>query len=157
MDGMFSSLLTPVLNAIYPCSIEEIRSSIQKEKRIIDTLEPLMNQHRLVIDYTAIKKDIEFALSENRNIYYSLMYQLTHITKEKDSIVHDDRLDALALGIQYWNEYGILKQNSDDALDLYKKKQLEDELKRRANIFRSNSLGKTSKSRVSTARLKAFS
>ncbi len=30
----------------------------------IDTLEPLLSQHRLVIDYSAIKKDIEYALSE---------------------------------------------------------------------------------------------
>ena len=30
----------------------------------IDTLEPLLNQHRLVRDYSAIKKDIEYALSE---------------------------------------------------------------------------------------------
>jgi hypothetical protein len=140
-DGMFSQLLTPVLNAIYPCAIEEIRNSIQKEKRIIDTLEPLMNQHRLVIDYTAIKNDISFGLSDSKNIYYSLMYQLTHITKERDSIVHDDRLDGLTLGVQYWNDYGILKQNSDDALKQYHKKQINDELKRRANIFRSNNMG----------------
>jgi hypothetical protein len=156
-DGMFSSLLAPVLNAIYPCAIEEIRNNIQKEKRIIDTLEPLMNQHRLVIDYSALQRDIQHGLSEPKNIYYSLMYQMTHITTERGAIVHDDRLDVLCLGVQYWNEYGILKQNSDDALGIYKKKQVEDELKRRANVFRSNQLKKNNKNnRVSTSRLKAF-
>ena len=94
-----------------------------------------------MIDYTAIKNDISFGLSDSKNIYYSLMYQLTHITKERDSIVHDDRLDGLTLGVQYWNDYGILKQNSDDALKQYHKKQINEELKRRANIFRSNNMG----------------
>ena len=56
-DGMFSELLKPILTKVYPCSIEEIRHSIQKEKRIIDTLEPVMNQHRLVIDQKALEKD----------------------------------------------------------------------------------------------------
>ena len=35
-DGMFSSLLTPVLHKIHPASIEEVRHSIQKERRICE-------------------------------------------------------------------------------------------------------------------------
>ena len=154
-DGMFNSLLSPVLNAIYPCAIEEIRQHLQKEKRIIDTLEPLMNQHRIVFDYTALKNDIDNGLSDPKNIYYSMLWQMTHITQERQSIVHDDRLDAITLGVQFWNEYGILKQNSDIALNIYKKKQIEDELKRRANIFRSNNMGGVSGSN-SKASLKRF-
>jgi len=153
-DGMFTSLLTPVLNAIYPVATEEIRNNIQKEKRIIDTLEPLMNQHRLVFDYSAIKKDVEFALVEPKNIYYSLIYQLSHITYDRGALVHDDRLDVLAMGVQFWNDYGILKQDSDDALDIYKKKKIEDELKRRANIFRS--MQKKHNSKPSLSRIRAF-
>ena len=155
-DGMFYNLLTPVLNAIYPCGIEEIRNSKQKELRIIDTLEPLMNQHRLVIDYSALKRDIDFALNEPKNIYYSLLYQLTHITNERGALVHDDRLDGLTLGVQWWNDYGILKQDSDDALTYYKKKQTTDELKRRANIFRSNNLGMKQQKKGALHRLKAY-
>jgi len=127
---------------------------VQKEKRIIDSLEPLMNQHRLVFDYTAIKNDIAYGLSEPKNIYYSLVFQMTHITHERGALVHDDRLDALTLGVQWWNEYGILKQNSDDALNLYKKKQIEDELKRRANIFRS--MNHKKQGTQATRRLKSF-
>lgn len=135
-DGMFSALLQPVLNAIYPCGIEEIRNNLQKEVRIIDSLEPLMNQHRLVFDYTALKNDIDNALSESQNIYYSVMFQLTHINRERGSLIHDDRLDAITLGVQYWNERNILKQDSKIALDRYNKKLVEDELRRRADIFR---------------------
>lgn len=154
-DGMFTNLMMPVLNAIYPVAIEEIRNNIQKEKRIIDSLEPLINQHRLVFDYSALKRDIEFGLSEPKNIYYSLVYQMTHITKDRGSIAHDDRLDALTLGVQFWNEYGILKQNSDIAIGMYKKKQITDELKRRANIFK-NMQSKKSSSKASLQRLKAY-
>jgi len=153
-DGMFTSLLTPVLNAIYPVATEEIRNNIQKEKRIIDTLEPLMNQHRLVFDYSAIKRDVEYALSEPKNIYYSLLYQLTHITYDRGALVHDDRLDVLAMGVQFWNEYGILKQDSDNALGIYKKKMIEDELKRRANVFKS--MQKRPQSKPSLSRIRAF-
>jgi len=141
-DGMFTSLLSPVLNAIYPVSIDEIRNNIQKEQRIIDTLEPLMNQHRLVMDYSAIKQDIEYGLAEPSNIYYSLVYQATHITRERNSLAHDDRLDALTLGVQYWNDYGVLYQNSDIALERYRKKQKEKELSRRADIFKRFNQGK---------------
>jgi ABC-type Zn uptake system ZnuABC Zn-binding protein ZnuA len=49
-DGMFNELLKPYLTRIYPVSIEEVRHSTQKEKRIIDTLEPVMAGHKLVID-----------------------------------------------------------------------------------------------------------
>ena len=123
-DGMFSSLLQPVVNAIYPVTIDEIRVNTQKELRIIDTLEPVLNSHRLILDYNNIKQDTEKCLTANaKDIVYSFLYQLTHITKDKGSLLHDDKLDVVALGVQYWLDYGILKQDSHIALDRYKKKQ----------------------------------
>ena len=47
---MFTKLLLPFVTKTYPVTIEEIRHQEAKEKRIIDTLEPLMQQHRLIID-----------------------------------------------------------------------------------------------------------
>ena len=58
-DGLFNEVLKPVLNKIYPLSIEEVRHHTQKEQRIIDTLEPVMAGHRLVIDPEVIKKDFD--------------------------------------------------------------------------------------------------
>ncbi len=136
-DGMFSKLLQPVLNAIYPCTIEEIHNSKQKELRIIDTLEPLINQHRLVVDYTNMMDDVTKALTgNNKQLQYSFLFQLTHITKDRGSLNHDDRLDALTIGVQYWNEKNILKQDSGLAVAMYQKKQVQDELDRRGDIFR---------------------
>ena len=48
-DGMFSKLLSSIHAKTYPVSIEEVRHNTQKEVRIIDTLEPVMMQHRLIL------------------------------------------------------------------------------------------------------------
>ena len=159
-DGMFASLLQPILAAIYPVQIEEVRHSTQKELRIIDTLEPMLNQHRLVIDYSAIKRDIDKALADTNDLGYSLIHQLTHITKDRGSLQHDDRLDALTIGVSYWNEKGILKQDTKKALESYRQRQLEKELERRRDIFikhqnkiRNKGGGNISKS---LGKLKAF-
>lgn len=104
-DGMYTKLLTPVMSRIHPCSIEEVKHSIQKEKRIIDVLEPVLNQHRLVINVEEIDKDIAF-LMENpeRNQRYSFCYQLTRLTKERGALKHDDRIDALCIAVDYYVE-----------------------------------------------------
>ena len=104
--GMFSELLKRYLSTIYPCSIEEVRHTKQKETRIIDTLEPVMNQHRLMIDTDIIAKDISTTQcypTETRS-QYQLFWQMTRITKDKNSIRHDDRLDALAMAVQFFTE-----------------------------------------------------
>ena len=97
---MFSKLLAPFVNNAYPVSIEEVRHNTQKEVRIIDTLEPVMMQHRLVIDEKLIKEDYESAPEPS----YSLFYQMTRLTKDRGAIIHDDRLEALAMAVNYWTE-----------------------------------------------------
>lgn len=105
-DGMFSKLLSPFLQRTHPVHMEEVRSTGQKELRIIDVLEPVMNQHRLVIDAQVIKDD-----QENYNKYteelaprYQLFYQMTRITKERGALAQDDRLDAVAICVARWVE-----------------------------------------------------
>lgn len=101
-DGMFTEMLKPWFTEPkgYACSIEEVRNSKQKELRIIDTLEPLFNQHRIVVDRKVIERDFadtqERCASLENGGSYSLFYQLTHITKDRGSLVHDDRADAFA-------------------------------------------------------------
>ena len=97
-DGMATALLKPVMARIHPCQIEEVRHNIQKEKRIIDTLEPIMNTHRLVVDENTIKED--FKLEPN----HQLFRQLTRITRDKGALRHDDQIDALAIAANYWVE-----------------------------------------------------
>lgn len=105
-DGMFEKLLAPFVARTWPCAIEGDRSSIQKEKRIIDTLEPVMNQHRLIVDSEAVRSDYENynQYSDETKARYQLFYQLTRITRDKGSLAKDDRLDALAMAVAYWVE-----------------------------------------------------
>lgn len=106
-DGMFMELLKPVLRKIHNVTIEEIRSNVQKEKRIVDTLEPVMNQHRLVIDPKVIENDYktvqEYPVESQAR--YMLFHQMTRITKDKGALTHDDRLDALQMAVQYWVDF----------------------------------------------------
>lgn len=97
-DGMFLELLKPVFSRIYDVTIEESeRATTQKEARIIDTLEPVLNSHRLVVDQALIVMDH----SEDEGSH-QLFYQLTHITRSRGALRHDDVLDALAGAVWYW-------------------------------------------------------
>ena len=66
-----------------PNGKEGIHASGQKETRIIDTIEPVINQHRLVVDR---------AVAENQELWL----QFTRITRDRNCLQHDDRVDSLA-------------------------------------------------------------
>ncbi len=107
-DGMFTALLLPYLTKIYPCTCAETpRTNIQKEKRIVDTLEPVMNQHRLIIDRKVIEIDYKSTqdLPPEDMKSYRLMYQLSRITRDRGSLRHEDRLDAVQMAVGYWVEH----------------------------------------------------
>ena len=129
-DGMFNQLFTPVLNKIYPCTLSEVRHSKQKELRITDVLEPVMNQHRLVVDKKVIKQDYESCqhLPPEQALRYQLMYQLTRITRDRGALVNDDRLDALAMAVQFWVD--AMAQDVTDRMAVRRDQAMQDELKR---------------------------
>jgi hypothetical protein len=103
-DGMFMELIKPLFRTSYPCSIEEVRHNKQKELRIVDTLEPVLNSHRLIFDPSCVTNDYKSALSYpiEQQTKYMLFYQLTRITRDRGSLAHDDRLDALSIAVGYW-------------------------------------------------------
>lgn len=105
-QGMLESLLKPYLRLHHPCTIEPVRSNVQKERRIISALEPVMNQHRLIVNRSVIENDSRGREEDavERKLAYQLFHQLTHITLDKNCLQHDDRLDALAGAVEYWNE-----------------------------------------------------
>tara|TARA_R110000796_G_scaffold26374_1_gene73378 strand:- start:2074 stop:3783 length:1710 start_codon:yes stop_codon:yes gene_type:complete len=105
-DGMFIKLLQPVISKIHPVLIEEVRHSKQKERRIIDTLEPVMMRHKLVIDPKVIEEDFRTAQKYEQAVRFHkmLIYQMTRITTDKGSLKHDDRLDALSMAVGYYVE-----------------------------------------------------
>jgi hypothetical protein len=87
-------------------NFEEVRATTRKEDRIIDTLEPVLNQHRLIIDQRLIDWDYRSNPDQapEERLPRMLMYQLTRMCREKGAVKHDDRVDALALGVKYFQD-----------------------------------------------------
>ena len=127
-DGMFTELFKPVITSVYPVTLNEVRHNIQKERRMIDTLEPVLNAHKLVVDPTVIKHDYQSLASYPIEIQtrYSLMYQLSRLTAEKGSILQDDRLDALAMAVAYWVQQ--MSANADTKMKDRREELLNEEL-----------------------------
>jgi hypothetical protein len=115
--GMFMELLKPYLLKEYPCTLEGIRHTIQKEKRIIDTLEPLMNQHRVIVSDKVVQDDYTSTQihTPEMALRYQLFYQMSRITRDKGSLAHDDRLDVLAMACEYWNTQ--IARDADRAME----------------------------------------
>lgn len=128
-DGMFTRLFTPVISKVHKVSIEEVKHSTQKERRIIDTLEPVMARHKLIIDKTVISDDWHSVqpYDSSTRISKMLVYQLTRITYDRGSLKHDDRLDALAMGVNYWTEQ--MSRDADRGIRESNQKALDAELK----------------------------
>ena len=127
-QDMFQELLKPHLKRIYPCTVESVRHHTQKEVRILSCLEPVLNQHRLVVDHQVIKDDYESTqhLPPEQALRRQLMYQLTRITKEKGSLSYDDRVDVLSFAVNYWVEQ--MARDADQATYDRKQDLLRDEL-----------------------------
>lgn len=103
-DGMYTRLFEPVLKKVYPnCGVTEVKSTGQKELRIIDTLEPVLGNHKLCTTPECIQKD--FNSVPEGDFKYSFFYQLTRITHDKGALIHDDRLDAVAIGVKYIKDF----------------------------------------------------
>ena len=120
-DGMFQKLLEPHMAKAHPCTIEEYRSTGQKELRIIEDLEPVLNQHRLVIDSKVAMDDSKIAEDDPQ---YSFLYQLTHMTRDRGALRHEDRLEVVSRACRYYRE-----QMAIDHLkaDLQHRQRLRDE------------------------------
>ena len=140
-DGMFTELLKPFLRRTYPVTVEEVRHNIQKERRIIDTMEPIMTQHKLIFSPQLVEDDFKSTehLPPEKASQYRLFYQLTRITKERGALVHDDRLDVLSMAVQYWIE--AAGRDADDEIGKRKEEALDIELEN----FLEHSLGRDPK------------
>ena len=108
--------------------VEEVRANVRKEDRIIDTLEPVMNQHRLIIDKHVVDWDYASNKDEppEKRLQYMLFYQLSRMCKEKGAIKHDDRLDCLAQGVKYFTD--TLAISAQEVANQRKKEEWNDML-----------------------------
>ena len=99
-DGMFTKLFEPILHRVYRVSVEAVRHSTQKEKRIIDTLEPVMNQRRLIVDRCLVEDD------QTSEQTYQLFYQMTRVTHDRGALAHalGKTLSTLPTWIPSWDD-----------------------------------------------------
>ena len=106
-DGIVSELFKKhLIQTKQGIDVEEVRANVRKEDRIIDALEPILNQHRLVVDRSVIDWDYNSnkdAPPEQR-ILYMLFYQMSRMCREKGAVKHDDRIDCLAQGVKYFTD-----------------------------------------------------
>ena len=106
-DGIVAELFKKHLQQTQQgIDVEEVRANVRKEDRIIDTLEPVLNQHRLIVDKSVVEWDYNSnkeAAPEAR-LLYMLFYQMSRMCREKGAVKHDDRLDALAQGVKYFTD-----------------------------------------------------
>ena len=86
--------------------IEETRANVRKEDRIIDSLEPVINQHRLILNRSVVEWDYKSNPNEapELRLLYMLFYQMSRMCREKGAVKHDDRLDCLAQGVKYYTD-----------------------------------------------------
>lgn len=136
-DGMFTQLLKPILSKIHRVTCEEVKHSVQKERRICDTLEPVMNSHRLILDRKVVEKDYDSTrhLPPEKALRYQLMYQMSRVTRQRGALAHDDRLDVLAMGVSYWTEQ--MAQDADEQIKARKDLAFTEDLEK----FMENTVG----------------
>jgi hypothetical protein len=108
--------------------IDEVRANVRKEDRIIDALEPVLNQHRLIVDRGVIEWDYssnQDSAPESR-LLYMLFYQMSRMCREKYAVKHDDRLDCLAQGVKYFTD--SLSISAQEQINLRKREDWNDML-----------------------------
>ena len=106
-DGLVAELFKKHLQQTQQAiDVEEVRANVRKEERIIDALEPVLNQHRLVVDRAVIDWDYNSNKDDapEKRLLYMLFYQMSRMCREKGAVRHDDRLDALAQGVKYFTD-----------------------------------------------------
>jgi hypothetical protein len=128
-DGIVAELFKKHLQQTKQAiDVEEVRANVRKEDRIIDALEPVMNQHRLIVDRGVVEWDYSSnkdAPPEER-LLYMLFYQMSRMCREKGAVKHDDRLDSLAQGVKYFTDaMGI---SAYEAVKMRKQEEWQDVL-----------------------------
>ena len=128
-DGIVGELFKKhLINTKQHINIEEVRANVRKEDRIIDSLEPVLNQHRLIVDRGVI--DWDYASNKDspaeERLLYMLFYQMSRMCRDKRAVKHDDRLDCLAQGVKYFTD--ALSISAQDQIRLRKSEEWEQTL-----------------------------
>lgn len=129
--GMFTQLLRSKAQQKYLCAVEDAEwSSVSKEQRIVDTLEPVLNQHRLIVCPSVIESDYDSVKTRDgeRAPLYRLFYQMARMVRAKGALAQDDRIDALAGAVAYWTR--VLAKDTERSALRHKEELLDKELEK---------------------------
>ena len=108
--------------------MEDVWESGQKELRIIDTLEPLMARHKLIVHEDIIQYDVDSAKKYpiDQQETYKFFHQVAKISRDKGALIHDDSIDAVAGSVRRWvdrisvDEHIRMEQKeTDDNLEFF--------------------------------------
>lgn len=98
--GLFEKNLMALLalNDLGHIGVKGEFSKGQKERRIISSLVSSMQRHRVVIHQKVLESERAQLSKYNQaeRTAYSLFYQIDNITTDRDSLAHDDRIEAVA-------------------------------------------------------------
>ena len=126
-DGIVSELFKKhLLQTKQNILVDEVRANVRKEDRIIDSLEPVLNQHRLIVDRGVVEWDYSSnkdSAPESR-LLYMLFYQMSRMCRMKFAVKHDDRLDCLAMGVKYFTD--ALSISAQEQINLRKQEEWDD-------------------------------
>jgi hypothetical protein len=126
-DGIVSELFKKhIQQTKQQILIDEVRANVRKEDRIIDSLEPILNQHRLIVDRGVIEWDYSSNKdsSPESRLLYMLFYQMSRMCRMKFAVRHDDRIDCLAQGVKYFTD--ALSISALEQIKLRKREEWDD-------------------------------
>lgn len=97
--GAFTAVIKPYFESMWKVDVTDEDQYVtgQKEVRVIETLEPFFKTHRIVFNETLIQQDWDSIQNypTELKMAYSLFGQISNITLDRNSLRHDDKVDAL--------------------------------------------------------------
>lgn len=102
--GLYLTALRPIVTAAFQAAglplpgFDEDMVHGQKELRIIEQLEPIMGRGSLILNADILTREAASTAKYEPRLRntYSGLFQIAKITRDRNSLAHDDRVDALA-------------------------------------------------------------
>ena len=147
--GAFGQLLTKAIgdaavpkgaDPLYPdgwsCQVTGKHSSGQKELRVINTIEPLLAGHKIVVAPQVLEPQCP------GHPEHEFQWQFTRITRERNSLQHDDAVDAMQIALAAWTDSNQSLSMREDAIAANAAKHKAEEWADRMKRFDQMAIGK---------------
>lgn len=138
-NGMYGKHLARIMGEMYVKAgmTPDVVAKGQKEVRILETLEPAMANHKIIIDTKVAKDQV-------------LMGQITSLTSDRGALIHDDRVDAMEICISGFMDSMII--NTDKMIEDNNEQAFQDEIRGYMNMNRNTNHNTNNTSFLSSSR-----